>query len=209
MSHTSRASSSKPQGVTTAAIYGAKGGVGTSTIAALLALSCAPLGRTLLVDTSITNDLEAVLGVPGSVDRSLTTVIADSLYLANLETQAPPVWDVEIIDAGTGTTNTQRDAIESSAITVLVVRNDYLSLRRATLSPYKPTHLVLREASRALDARGCGSLHGLPAIVVEVDPALARTIDAGLLVNRSHHGPPRHATRALSHLTSHLMEVYA
>jgi hypothetical protein len=78
---------------------------------------------------------------------------------------------------------------------LLVTRPCYLSLRRAVAAPLHPTGVVLIvEPGRALDRDDVDEVLGAPVVAeVPVDPAVARAVDAGLLVSRL----PRSLERAL------------
>ncbi len=81
---------------------------------------------------------------------------------------------------------------------LLVIRPDLCSLRRALAAPLRPSGLVVvREPGRVLGADDAGEVLGVPvAAAVEVDLAVARTVDAGLLLAR----PPRQLQRGLRHV---------
>src|SRR5205085_7571382 len=66
----------------------------------------------------------------------------------------------------------------------LVVRNDYLALRRALLAPPTTAGVVLvLEAGRSLGRRDVEDVLGVPIVAeLAVTAAIARHIDAGLLV---------------------------
>jgi len=71
---------------------------------------------------------------------------------------------------------------------VLVTRPCYVALRRAVSVDVAADAVVLvREQGRSLDARDVADVLGLPVLAeVDVDPALARAVDAGLLTRRAH-----------------------
>lgn len=106
-----------------------------------------------------------------------------------------------VVDIGTiGTTPLQDDPLRSALIdratrSVLVTRPCYLALRRAVARELSPDGVVVvREMGRALDASDIERLVGAPVIAqVDVDPAVARLVDSGLLVNRA----PRAFTKPL------------
>jgi hypothetical protein len=128
---------------TTVTFVGAKGGVGTSTVAALHAIQLARLGRTVrLSATDGVDDLAAILGVPcpGPDD---TANVLPGLTLGEERCTEPDA--VNVIDAGTDCFSDRND----SAV-YLVLRNDYQSLRRALNAPRTTTGLVLvTEAQRS------------------------------------------------------------
>ncbi len=82
---------------------------------------------------------------------------------------------------------------------ILVTRACYLALRHAIHAPLKPSAVVVvREPGRALSSRDVESAIGAPVVaVVEVDPAVARAVDAGLLSGRL----PRSICKALTGAT--------
>jgi MinD-like ATPase involved in chromosome partitioning or flagellar assembly len=82
---------------------------------------------------------------------------------------------------------------------LLVVRNCYLALRRAVAHPVRPDGVVLvTEPGRALAAADVEAVLTAPVVAeIAIDPAVARTIDAGLLAARL----PRTLARSLGALT--------
>jgi len=82
---------------------------------------------------------------------------------------------------------------------LLVVRNCYLALRRAVAHPVRPDGVVLvTESGRALNAADVEAVLTAPVVAeIAIDPAVARTIDAGLLAARL----PRTLARSLGALT--------
>ncbi|MCC6226348.1 MAG: hypothetical protein IT195_08080 [Microthrixaceae bacterium] len=105
-----------------------------------------------------------------------------------------------VVDIGTLGTDPQLDrlrtaVIDSATRSVLVTRPCYLALRRVVGRGISPDGVVLvREVGRALDASDVERLVGAPVIAqVDVDPAVARMVDSGLLVHRA----PRSFTKPL------------
>ncbi len=90
---------------------------------------------------------------------------------------------------------------------LLVVRNCYLALRRAVAHPVRPDGVVLvTEPGRALNAADVEAVLTAPVLAeIAIDPAVARTIDAGLLAARL----PRALARSLATLTLGADEVAA
>ena len=93
-----------------------------------------------------------------------------------------------VVDAGTAQ-NELVEALASEGRSFLVIRPCYLALRKAVLAQTKATGLiVLAETGRALSSDDVGHALNIPVIAtIPVDPAIARSVDAGLLVHRSHH----------------------
>ena len=66
----------------------------------------------------------------------------------------------------------------------LVVRNDYLALRRALVAPPTTGVVLVLEPDRSLGRRDVVDVIGVPIVAeLAVSPAVARSIDAGLLVS--------------------------
>ena len=169
---------------TTINLVGARGGVGTTTVAATLAYALATDGSTISVRGPEENATRAVFGAP-----------KDGPLAATISYNADPldtVIDYKIVDYGT-------DLLEAVAplegLRVLVLRNDYLSLRRvvnqlptvnatgeAKRLPFDVVILV-EEPGRALGRREVADvLGGDPEfLVVPVTERIARAVDAGVL----------------------------
>ncbi len=90
-----------------------------------------------------------------------------------------------IIDAGTGhPPQALHDAAEQS---LLVTRPCFIAIRRAQHLAIRPTGIVLGRRTRAghLTSRDVEHALGVPvAAEVRLDPAVARAVDAGLLIAR-------------------------
>ena len=93
---------------------------------------------------------------------------------------------VTVIDAGCAPVPPA--LLEVCDESLLVVRPCYLALHRAS-AHNRPTGIVLvREPGRRLTARDVSAVVGAPVRVeVDYDPAIARAVDAGLLVSRLPH----------------------
>ena len=82
-----------------------------------------------------------------------------------------------IVDAGHRPPNLGR--------VTLVTRCCYLALRRALAAPAADDVVVVAEPGRALTSTDVASVLGLPVVAtIRYEPAVARTIDAGLLASR-------------------------
>jgi hypothetical protein len=198
--------------------WAAKGGSGTTVVAAALALGATR--QTLLVD--LDGDLPAVFGIgdetgPGVEDwlasdapadrlDALTTGLTDLVgllprgrhadggrwpELAGALARRPG--DV-VVDAGTGTPPGPLHQVADR--NWLVTRACYLSIRRAGSQLLRPDGVVLvEEPGRALGVDDVEAAIGAPVVTrVLVDPAVARAVDAGLLLARL----PRPFRRALA-----------
>lgn len=202
-----------------------KGGSGVTVTAAALALHHARRVDTLLVDLAgdLAPTLGVDATAPGTGDwlgrseappealRSLELTVTDRLRLlpagsaAAVEVEPQRVAllldlcslaaDVVVVDAG-------RMAVEPDwwpppATSVVVVRNCYLGLRRLALLPLRPRSvIVIEEDGRALNRRDVAGISARPPTIVTWDPAVARAVDAGLLVDRL----PRSLQRLASHV---------
>lgn len=192
-----------------------KGGSGTTTVAAAHALSAAAThGRSVLVD--LCGDAPAVLGLaesdsPGINDwlaENQTAGAADLLALGTAQggvlvihrgvryVNGAPRWDAlltavtswdfpVVIDAGT---HYIPDVLRRGADrTLMVTRQCYLALRRATALPRTDGVVLVRETGRVLTQKDVESVLGTGVVAtVPVDPSIARAIDAGVLPQR--HG---------------------
>lgn len=152
--------------------------LGTSTVAVLHALDLA--GRTGNVrlsstDRSAVEDLAALLAVPAPAPDDMVDIVP-GLTLA--DHPAPAAHNV--VDAGTDTFSDHEGTV------YLVLRNDYLSLRRAMNAPQTTAGVILlTEAKRALSRSDVAQVLTHPIVAeLTVEPATARAIDAGILATR-------------------------
>jgi hypothetical protein len=190
--------------------WAVKGGSGATLIAATLALCCRT--DSLLVD--LDGELPALLGVPepdgqgvgdwlasdappAALDR-LTIEVARTTRLiprgtAVIDGQGRRWRDLlgwlatqgsVVIDAGTGP---PPDALQGDGVrSLLVTRNCYLALRRASAAGCRPDCVVLvTEPGRQLRKRDVEHACGAPVVAsVSLDPAISRMVDSGLLAAR-------------------------
>ncbi|MEZ5256123.1 MAG: hypothetical protein R2705_04320 [Ilumatobacteraceae bacterium] len=207
--------------------WSAKGGVGTSVVAAALALIHGgqdPAGAWLV---DLAGDQPAVLGAPrrtGSRIRGLARRVlpgrpgaldlarpcgADVSLLPLGAVELPdsrhPRWTAlaqhlsdlaqpVVVDAGHHPPPAAMIAEASASL--LVTRPCYLALRRCVPVAASASGVVLvDEPGRALRAADVAASLGLPIVAtVELDPSVARAIDAGLLVGRL----PRQLSRSFA-----------
>ena len=191
--------------------WSAKGGSGTTVVAAALALLSARHQPTTLVD--LAGDAAVALGHvqpsgPGVFDwLASPTASADALARLGVDVgeqlrllppghAAPDAlrWvalaDILaalpgcVIDAGTGAPPIELH--ERATQSLLVIRPCFLALRRAVQLEVRPTGIVLiNEPGRALGARDVQHAIGAPVVAeLLIDPAVARAVDAGLLASR-------------------------
>jgi hypothetical protein len=201
-------------------LWAAKGGSGTTTIAASLALLRPH--DTLLVD--LDGELPAVAGLPEPPGHGVADWLRSEAPTEALEELTVPLdrttrllprgsspvdgcssrwteftkWAATrgpvVVDAGTGLPPTE--LLGSNIRSLLVTRACYLSLRRAVASPARPDGVILvTEPGRALHAADVTRAIGVPVVAtVAHDPAIARSIDAGILAARIPTGLRRSLT---------------
>ena len=191
--------------------WAAKGGSGTTVVAATLGLHAER--PALLLD--LAGDLPAVLGMsepggPGIHDwiasgappdrlDHLAFDVTDGVTLvgagARRSSNDDPRWAElgawlaarhrsVVVDAGTAVPPIGlRDHAGSS---LLVTRACYVALRRAVAMPYRPSGVVLvDEPGRMLRAIDVETAVGAPVVAtISFDPGVARAVDAGLLAAR-------------------------
>ena len=102
-----------------------------------------------------------------------------------------------VIDAGSCPTGAALDIAASAPVSLLVVRPCFLALRRAVAAPVRPSGVILvREPGRSLGRRDVEDVLQVPVCAeVDLEPAVARAVDAGLLAARL----PRSLAHALRH----------
>jgi hypothetical protein len=180
-----------------------KGGSGTTVTSAALGLLLATRyrGGGFIVD--LNGDLPAALGLvepstdsphdvnaslqllPRSGTRSTVPHVVNWAALANEVAQLnAPV----VVDAGT--LNVGRELLDVATTSLLIIRPCYLALRRASHVMYRDDFradgvVVVKEEGRALTPKDVSAVLRLPVRgIVDIDPAVARAVDAGLLSNR-------------------------
>jgi hypothetical protein len=143
--------------------------------------------------------MAALLGIVGPATEGDTVAVTDGLELGSSSDLA----SLTVVDAGRAL---PLPATER-AISLVVVRGPcYLALRHLVNAEGRlPDGIVLaKEAGRSLTAKDVSDVTGVPVVAqIDVTPAVARTIDAGLLVARLHRldelAPLRHwITRQLA-----------
>ena len=164
---------------------GARGGQGTSTVAATAALQAAEHSPTALlcVDPLST---AALLGAPPVLPGEQAE-IAPGLTLAGVD---GPRRAVTVIDAGSLTTAPPTPA---GSRTVLVIRGpSYLALHTAIGHPelHADGAVIVAEPGRALSDLDVTEILAIPVLAsVPVRADIARTVDAGLLLTEATSRP--------------------
>lgn len=92
---------------------------------------------------------------------------------------------VAVVDAGPPSA-LANELASGATVSLLVLRPCYLALRKAMAAPARPSAVVLvEEEKRSLDALDVEDVLGVPVrAVVPWHPAIARSVDAGLLGSR-------------------------
>ncbi|MDJ0770983.1 MAG: hypothetical protein QNJ12_19480 [Ilumatobacter sp.] len=202
--------------------WAAKGGSGTTVVAASLALAADR--PTLLVD--LAGDLPMTLGIPepdspgvhdwlrseASTDRltALESRLSDQLSLLpaghgggagrwselaeHLRREVRHV----VVDAGTNPPPPTAHIASIADHDWLVTRPCYLALTAAVRRGHRPSGVVvIEEPGRALRAADIEAAIGAPiAATLLLDPAIARAVDSGLLVTRIPRGAQRRLRQA-------------
>lgn len=109
-----------------------------------------------------------------------------------------------VADCGRAADDASRAVVEVSDLSVVVIRPCYLALRRAAADELVRSAsgvVVVDEPGRALGAREVADVLGVPVIAsVPVRAAIARVVDAGVLVARLPDGLARPARALLDRL---------
>ena len=164
----------------TITVAGARGGSGTTTIAAALALYASRHASTELVAADI-GSAAALLGLTAVPDRHERLKVADDLTLLKTATVQA---HVSVVDAARLDTLTDAPA----GLLLVVLRGPcYLGLRSIVASGLQADGIVLLgETGRSLTDRDVRDVCGVPVVAqIPVTANVARTIDAGLLATRA------------------------
>jgi Flp pilus assembly CpaE family ATPase len=199
------------------ACWSVKGGVGTTVVAAALALQLTPDGAAGVLLADLAGDAPAVLGLPEPSSPGLAgwlaageRVPADAL--ARIEVEATPGLGLlprgaghlqpgragvlaalldrgprpVVVDCGRADGPAVAALVDRAEHSLLVTRPCYMALRRARQSPVRPTGIVVvNEPGRVLSGDDVSAALDVPVVAtVELDPSVARRVDAGLLTGR-------------------------
>lgn len=166
-------------------LYARKGGQGTTTVAAGVAIEAHRGGATTHIQCRDYRDMLSVLGLADSdhVELAGPMQIMHGLTIGD---DVPLDVDVLVIDAGQHPGYNDRP-VTAPKTRLLVTRNCFLALRRSFTE--RPDGVVLVfEPGRSLGAIDVGKAIGAPVkVVIDIDPAVARAVDGGLFTSR----PPR------------------
>jgi cellulose biosynthesis protein BcsQ len=168
-------------------VYGVKGGVGTTTTAVALAvkLSQNNSDRSFGITCSSNDELSLsdLHGVAGN--RSEDYNLTDNLVLCPVHKKV----DYLIVDNGFATNK----SVYNGDYTVYVVDNSYLSLKRAVILDLNLSTnndamwvRIIRPGGALIDRDidDVLSLHNNVRCQIDLDPSIARAVDAGILVRR-------------------------
>jgi hypothetical protein len=166
----------------TITVIGARGGSGASTVAAALALSASRISPVALLSADVAA-AAALLGL--SVTPDSTGAAIDVTDALTLDSTAAGSARVAVVDAGGFDDLTGPPA----GVSLVVLRGPcYLGLRSIVTSELQPDGIVLlAELGRSLTRRDVEDVSGVPVVAqIPVTPLVARSIDAGLFLNRAH-----------------------
>ena len=199
------------------ACWSVKGGVGTTVVAASLALLLSRAGASGVVLADLAGDAPAVLGLAEPTSPGLagwlsagSRVPADAL--ARIEVDVVPGLGLlprgpghlhpgradvlaALLDRSPRTAVVDCGKVGGAAVaavagrasrSLLVIRPCFIALRRAKQAPLRPTGVVVvNEPGRVLSSADVTSIVDAPVLAeVEIDPSVARLVDAGLLTGR-------------------------
>jgi len=199
------------------ACWSAKGGVGTTVVAASLALQIAQDAASGAVLADLAGDAPVVLGlaeptspglagwlaagddVPADALARIEVDVAPGLRLLprgrdRLQPHRAPVLAavlersprVTVADCGRAGAAAVDTIIARARPSLLVTRRCYVALRRAARAPLRPTGVVVvNEPGRVLSNADVCTVVRAPVVAeIEIDPAVARQVDAGLQAGR-------------------------
>ena len=185
------------------ALSSPKHGTGVTTTAAMTALTLATTGPTVLID--LAGDQHAALGLSDPQAHQAVAVTDDLRLIdasdlspdeqARIVTDTAENGDHVVIDAGDAD-HPIHDLLPDNTRRIWVLRPCYLALRRAMACTRRPDSIiVVREPQRALNSLDVEAALGITVeATIDIDPAIARMVDAGLLAARI----PRSAAHALA-----------
>jgi hypothetical protein len=169
-----------------------KPGNGVTVTAALLALTASTTQHTTIID--LAGDQLPTLGQTEADSREIDVTADLTVIDATNDTTAEQhrqildseaSGDLVVVDAGRAD-HPIHDLLDTGTRRVWVMRCCYLTLRRAVTATPRPDEIiVIREPQRALNQRDIEQAVGVRvAMVIDLDPGIARAVDAGLLAAR-------------------------
>lgn len=209
------------------ACWGAKGGVGTTVVSAVLAAAEARRTGSDVWLADLAGDLPAAVGSTAGPGPGLAGWMAAGADVPNdalVRLSEPVGGGVRLIERGKTVPVGSGDRLAAALAalgpcvvdcglaagpaaevaanamrSVLVTRLCYLALRRAAAATIRPTEvIVVAEAGRALSTSDVADVIGAPVVAeIPVDASVARAVDAGVLLAR----PPARLLRRMPALT--------
>jgi hypothetical protein len=133
----------------------------------------------------------SLLAWAGPAPTLVESARADALAAALAADPRPVVADCGVVGGHRDEPATTLAA--AAGLSLLVLRPCYLALRRAIAAPLRPSGVVLvNEPGRVLGRSDVEDLLGVPVRAeIDVDPSVARAVDAGLLAGRLPKGLER------------------
>ena len=194
----------------TITLHGARGGQGTTTIAAALALFAAESGPTTLVCDDPTATC-ALLGIPAPLGDDWAQV-TPSLRLdpSGPQPASHGIDATVVIDGGRLHQAGVGDRTVAPAGEIDPLPGEHYAVLRgpcyvalasllSSLGPRIDGVVLVTEDGRSLSAADVHDVLGVPVVAsVPTHPAIARTIDAGLLTSRLHRLPQLRPLRTLA-----------
>jgi hypothetical protein len=197
----------------TITLTGARGGQGTSTVAAALAVLCAGHAPTILCSDDPTATA-ALVGVPVPLGDGWIDVCPNLTLVPNSAGIDGPAEGITVVDAGRtpsgrpveghggGSAGPLRAADGAGPLERYAVLRGPCYVALATLLTATQRFdgvIVVAEPGRSLTGRDVTDVLGIPVVAtVGADPSVARTIDAGLLLGRLHRHPEFRQLRRLA-----------
>jgi hypothetical protein len=194
-------------------LTGARGGQGTSTVAAALAVLCAGHAPTILRSDDPTTTA-ALVGVPVPLGDGWIDVCPNLTLVPNSAARIDgPVDGITVVDAGRtpsspvdghdgGSAGPLRAADGAGPLERYAVLRGPCYVALATLVAATERFdgvIVVAEPGRSLTGRDVTDVLGIPVVAtISADPSVARTIDAGLLLSRLHRHPEFRQLRRLA-----------
>lgn len=161
-------------------VFAMKGGVGTSTASLAIAHQATEQGlRVLLVDNAVNHDICNLAGIPNNAEQEWDNLTVKKLSRTDKMHQYSNEFDLVVVDCGANPT----DIFDEDAERVLVVRNEYLSLRNA-VSVKKDRAVCFYQEGNALIQSDIKNVLSTEVTFVPIDTAVSRAIDAGMFFSR-------------------------
>jgi len=166
-------------------LYTAKGGQGCTVTAALFALM--QPGRTLIVDDAPVPDMPAVLGlqIPQDwEDGGVTAQVSPTVDLVRY--QVTSTWAADYDNVVYDHGRDEPPDYHGDERWYMVIRPCYLAIRHAICHDHRPDGIiVVREPARALTETDIEATLSTPIVAtIDIDPSVARMVDAGLMASR-------------------------